>query len=98
MIDKIKSFAKLEKGWDSYRAEPPSKLAIDTAIKVYEESHIPFRALASVEGGVALIYRDIFVEVYNDGDICVVWNYDQYDIQKIETLSIDDLIKKLLNR
>lgn len=67
---------QLEKGWDSYDADPPNEVAIGLAQKVLVEcgrqAVNPERVMASVEGGVGIsLYATTmdyaYVECLNDG-------------------------------
>jgi hypothetical protein len=78
-LARLESFRELQRGWDSYGAEPPSETAIENARRIlrllwdFDGGPRP-RLLPSVEGGVGIIftgsgekYADI--ECFNDGDI-----------------------------
>lgn len=79
-LAKLHAFRSLQRGWDSYDAEPPSELATTNATRVL---HViwsiglasPIKAIVpSVEGGISIVfsasgqkYADI--ECFNDGEI-----------------------------
>jgi hypothetical protein len=81
-LAKLESFRDLQRGWDSYDAEPPSEAAIDNASRVLQAlweqgSGTRARLVPSVEGGIDLIfsttedgYADI--ECFNDGEILAI--------------------------
>ena len=81
MISKIQSYLSLEKGWNGYDADPPNEHAVHIAKDIYYLSNIkPDRAVPTAMGGIALQWKSgngIFLEVYNDGGICYVLNYDK---------------------
>ena len=82
-LERLNSFRKLKRGWDSYDAEPPGEMAITNARHVLGvlwsvglASSI--RAVSpSAEGGVGIVfagsdqkYADI--ECFNDGEILAI--------------------------
>lgn len=81
-LARLDSFRRLQRGWDSYEAEPPSATATDNAKRVLhalweEETEARTRLSPSVEGGVAIVfsgpegkYADI--ECFNDGEILAI--------------------------
>jgi hypothetical protein len=69
-IEKIKSFAKLENGWDSYDARPPNELCIKTTIDLFEKIAVkPPKIVPSVVGGIAFVYKETYIEIDNEGEI-----------------------------
>jgi len=68
----------LKKGWDSYDAEPPNKMAVENARRAFEEFSslemgvLPTRISASVEGGVGFVFRRadryVDIEFFNSGE------------------------------
>lgn len=80
--EKLESFRALQRGWDSYNAEPPSDLAINNARRILhlvwsQSVPVPVRLSPSVEGGVGVVftsakgkYADL--ECFNDGEILAV--------------------------
>ncbi len=74
-VEKILSFAKLSKGWDSYDADPPTIRAISLAL--YFEAILknsPKKIIPHVAGGIAFSWDEIYVEIYNDGDVVSVFD------------------------
>jgi hypothetical protein len=81
-LKKHESFHALQRGWDSYNAEPPSETAISNARRILHllwsgGATVPVRISPSVEGGVGIIfsgpgekYADI--ECFNDGEILAI--------------------------
>lgn len=81
-LKKLESFQALQRGWDSYNAEPPSELAIANARRILHllwsrGATAPVRLSPSVEGGVGVVftgpkgkYADL--ECFNDGEILAV--------------------------
>lgn len=75
MIAKLDEFAALKKGWNSYRADAPSSLAINTANAVLSALAVanltPSKVSPSAVGGVGITVREggrrAYVECYNDG-------------------------------
>lgn len=83
LLTRLGSFTSLQRGWDSYDAEPPSETAIGNARRILHvlwgsEIAPPIRQISpSVEGGVAIVftgqdkkYADI--ECFNNGDIMAI--------------------------
>jgi len=74
-IKKINKFAELKKGWDSYDARPPSKLAVEKAIEFLKLlPNEPRKISPSVVGGIAFRFDMDYVEIENDGRVFVVFN------------------------
>jgi hypothetical protein len=81
-LAKLDSFRELQRGWDSYGAEPPSDAAINNARRILRvlweyEGGSQIRLSPSVEGGVGIIFSSIGkkyadIECFNDGDILAV--------------------------
>src|SRR5262245_32797346 len=81
-LARLDTFRRLQRGWDSYEAEPPSETAIDNARRVLaalweEGAEARSRLSPSVEGGVTIAftspegkYADI--ECFNDGEILAI--------------------------
>lgn len=79
-LAKLHSFSGLQRGWDSYDAEPPSELATTNATRVL---HViwsvglasPIKAIVpSVEGGISIVFsassqKCADIECFNDGEI-----------------------------
>ena len=79
-LAKLNAFRTLQRGWDSYDAEPPSELAIANAKRVLHVIWsvglgLPIKTIApSVEGGVGIVFagseqRYADIECFNDGEI-----------------------------
>lgn len=75
--EKLNRLERLEQGWDSYDAEPPSGGAIRRAKEFLQLLRatllVPNKILPSGEGGVALSFysengRDAYIEFLNDGE------------------------------
>jgi hypothetical protein len=73
LVEQINEFSKLEKGWDSHKASPPSSIAIETAIYIVRNFTIkPIRVAPSVVGGIGMTFlpdREIYIEIQNNGEI-----------------------------
>jgi hypothetical protein len=81
-LERLDALRSLQRGWDSYEAEPPSETATDNARRVLEalweeDAEARTRLSPSVEGGVAIVftgsegkYADI--ECFNDGEILAI--------------------------
>lgn len=81
-LERLDSFRDLQRGWDSYGAEPPSEIALSNARRLLRvawefEEGAKIRLSPSVEGGVGVIfgggvkkYADI--ECFNDGEILAI--------------------------
>ena len=96
MIDKIRSFSNLKFGWDGYKAISPSPTAIATAICLYRTLDIkPDRIAPSVVGGIGFSFKDIYIEMYNDGQIYSVFRYDGEDSIISEETDMKELNKKI---
>jgi hypothetical protein len=74
---RLDSFTILEKGWDSYNAEPPSAKVIQVAREFLEflrsRFKPPTKVSPSVVGGVAFTFRhnerSVYVEFRNTGNV-----------------------------
>lgn len=96
MIDKIRSFSNLKFGWDGYKARTPSPTAIATAICLYRTLDIkPDRIAPSVVGGVGFSFKDIYIEMYNDGRTYSVFRYDDKDSVISEETDMKELNRKI---
>ena len=77
LFEKIDSYSSLEKGWDSYRADPPNELSRNNAKKFLELciklDFIPYRVCPTAMGGMAMTWKEnsekVFMEFYNTGKI-----------------------------
>lgn len=75
----LRALDHLQKGWDSYDAEPPNSKAMKNAHRVFEAlvshemAYLPTRISASVEGGVGFVFRSedqyADIEFFNSGEI-----------------------------
>lgn len=69
--NKLDEMKLLEKGWNSYDADPPSILAIEKAKSFLDLLPTAARVSASAMGGVGVTYknkkRKAYVEFYNNG-------------------------------
>ena len=73
---RVRGLAKLNQGWDSYEAAPPSAVAIhkseDALAALALMDYAPHRVAASIEGGIALSWRendlDANIEFFNTGE------------------------------
>lgn len=100
--NKIRGFSTLEKGWDSYDADPASQLAVKNALSLYANAAtLAYKVTPTIVGGIAMYYakKMIFIELYNDGTNCVIWNYGRID-ENVEldincSLTLDELIAEL---
>ena len=81
----IYNLATLQKGWDGYDADPPNIIAIRAAIYfLHILSNRPERIMAHVDGGIAFSWDNIYVEIYNDGDVVSV-----FDIMNPQTVKAE---------
>lgn len=79
---KLEKLIKLEQGWDSYDADPPSSLAVNNArgflSHLISHRQEPTRLAPSVVGGVGITRRQgdrkVYVEFYNDGGILALFS------------------------
>ncbi len=99
---------ELPKGWDSYEAEPPSSLAVETSKSVLElllneYGPSPQKISPSVEGGVGIIYtcgrKYVDIECSNSGEI-VLGASDGHGNIKVDEFDLDqkqgpDLVETL---
>lgn len=77
LIEQMATLSKLEQGWDSYGAMPPSRGALGAALRFLISGGatdvLPAKVLASAEGGVALRFalekKRALVEFLNSGTI-----------------------------
>ena len=73
IVAKLQAASRLEKGWDSYKADPPSQLAIANAgiFLGLCGDFLPDRVAPSVMGGIGVTFRrpgkKVYVEFYNYG-------------------------------
>jgi hypothetical protein len=80
-LDRI---SNLERGWDSYGAEPPGANAISASKEILRELAgaliLPSTIVPSAEGGVSIYFmaghRTVYIETYNQGSQALVM-YDQ---------------------
>lgn len=78
--EKISQMEMLRRNWDTYGAEPPNLAAKNQALELLSFldplEFLPTDALASAEGGVALVFatgnRYADIEVLNSGEILAV--------------------------
>lgn len=88
---------RLERGWNGYAAESPSKLAIVRSKEfvdfLLKEGYTPTRIAASVVGGVAVIRRrgnrKVYVEFFNKGKILAMFSDGQTE-PIIHSVSFDE--------
>src|SRR5688500_5263194 len=83
--NKIDCFATLQKGWDSYNAEPPSQKCINEAKFVINRlSILPHKVSPSVIGGIGISWKYddnyIYLEIYNDGEKYITHSNRKDDI------------------
>jgi hypothetical protein len=109
MIDKIRSFASLKEGWDSYDAPAISQICIDKSIECYERFSIkPDVVTPSVVGAIAFYWKElhVFLEIYNDGEMCIVTDKDKavddmtikvVDLETAYNMVGQELVKRLPN-
>ena len=86
LIEKVESFADLRKGWNSYKADGPSALAISVAVDLLRQAEMEdYQADwvgPSAIGGIGIGWKtgwhtDAYVEVHNDGKIwCLLSDED----------------------
>lgn len=102
--NKIESMSFLQKGWDSYDAEPPSKSSIDRAKSFVLKcvgAKLPIVAVnPTIVGGVAIKFKKKsyrgFIEVLNTGTINVVLSStgnSSYESDVTERKALVKLIK-----
>lgn len=80
MLEKLQGFIRLKRGWDGYRAKPPTAHAIFNAEEFLSSLRVadvePKRVAPSVVGGVGVTLRAAerksYVEFYNDGRVYVM--------------------------
>lgn len=102
---KLRSFPKLNKGWDSYDAEAPNLLAVAKArviIKKLEElQFVPTNVCPSVEGGTSIYfikgnkYADF--EFFNSGEILAGMSnrVDEPVVWKVSRDNIENSIERI---
>lgn len=87
-VVRLASFADLKDNWNSYGAEAPSKLAIETANRIagtlHESFLAPTRIAPSVVGGIGISIknpegRKVYLEVYNDATVYMMLSDDTDD-------------------
>jgi hypothetical protein len=99
MIFDLDKFAKLEKGWDSYSADPPTNKCISSAKEILSKlSRQPDRVSPSVIGGIGMIWRlnktdKIYLELYNNGDKCIAYFGKTYFDRTLIVESIEEINK-----
>lgn len=81
-LSQLDSFRLLQRGWDSYDAEPPNEAAIANARRILQclwskPTTAPFRLVPSVEGGVGIVFsgagkKYADMECFNDGEILAI--------------------------
>lgn len=91
IIKKIDDFSKLNKGWNSYKADPPTHWSIVTAkhlVVICNANDIHFDHVApSVLGGIGITKdnsNEIFIEILNDKNIVVIETKDGEILQLYE--------------
>ena len=89
VMESLNNCMKLEKGWDSYSAPPPSDSAIDNARDFIIEANklgvVPSRLSASAVGGVGITFRPtrmVYVEFHNKGTSYALFS-DGGEVEKI---------------
>ena len=74
----------LEKGWDSYDADPPNENAIANTLRIIhtlEQNNISIRRLKpSVIGGIGIHVGAHYIECLNNGQIGVLFNKEATNI------------------
>lgn len=84
-LDKVDSFSSYKKGWDSYKADPPSQLAMNKAKDIItfllNNNFIPTRVNPSCIGGIAVArtidLKEVFLEIHNNGKIYYMFANDK---------------------
>lgn len=81
-LAELASFRDLERGWDSYGAEPPTNAAVENARRILRvlwesEAGARIRLSPSVEGGVSIVFkasddRYADLECFNDGEVLAI--------------------------
>ncbi len=93
--NQLNHLTTLQKGWDSYDAEPPNEAAITLARRILfvleEKGFDPSHIGPSVEGGVAISFHPSSgnkygdFEVFNSGEILVSWS-NRKDICEVQEI------------
>ncbi|MGI8638884.1 MAG: hypothetical protein ACR2MG_02905 [Pyrinomonadaceae bacterium] len=102
---KLRGFSKLNKGWDSYDAEPPDLLAIaktrEILKKLEELNFVPTDVCPSVEGGASIYFvkgnKYADVECFNSGEILggVANREDEPTVLEIDLNTIGGFIERI---
>src|SRR4051812_28873792 len=90
---KIEDMRKLEKGWNGYKADPPSTEAIQLAEKFTVLLPDYERFNPSAMGGVAITYQNgrrvAYLEFYNNGEHALMLE-DGINVNVLSNLSFED--------
>lgn len=87
LLQKLETFRGMEKGWDSYKADPPNDTSIANSqvfLKLCQEKDfLPQRVTPTCVGGVAMLWRDdgdkVFIEFYNSNKSCYLLDRGEGD-------------------
>jgi hypothetical protein len=105
--EKLQGLLHLNRGWDSYEADPPNQSAIRRAEQVLtavnSTPYRPDRIAPSIEGGVVLSFRhgDRYgdIECDNEGDMVAVVSDGQGHVDAWQVAndsqSVEDAVRKI---
>ena len=90
---KLDAFAELTKGWDGYKAEPPSAAVVNAAKRFLSNELSPTRVAPSVVGGIGITFkkngRKAYLELTNAGPMSLLLS-DGVSDPHTEPVSVDD--------
>lgn len=98
--ERIKSFRKLEKDWDTYDSEPPNEIAIENALIGLKECKTKPSSIGPCGEGITFEYllgNNYYVlEFYNDGEIAYLEDIGNKGLNiKSSDITIDEIPEKM---
>ncbi len=101
----LSDLRQLRPGWNTYDAEPPSTVALTTALWVLRSLHLvgflPDKILPLADGGVALVFNrgSLYanVECFNDGEVAagISNRSDYHDAWGVDLGAVEDSIHRI---
>ncbi len=105
LVANLTELDQLKPGWNTYDAEPPSFLAMTTALRMLKilssVDCLPDRVLPLADGGVAFVYNHgplyANFECFNDGEITagISNRSDQHEAWDVDLGLVEESVKKI---